>query len=295
MKRVALSQKVFLLFASLTALTFLVALAVYLGFESLHRINNNIALLQEFQLQIRTLETLDPASGVRKAGSQDAAFESELAKTLELSYRIEHLHGDIAEDLARRLLRLVPDLPRLRLSSVDPAEIDRDLRMLFAEEPRLMPHLHLSVQAGDDLTLKRMRRRHGRADVLRLWVSSVDYSADVPLGPGIVKQLADVYRKVRNTSRYLLGNLHEDDSTRAADHKIARFLAGLGIPMACLLHGYVGFLFGSLKANPWWSTPTGRPPTISGCWPGKPGPITGDTAPVFSPTTWPWKRPRGSG
>ncbi len=53
----------------------------------------------------------------------------------------------------------------------------------------------------------------------------------------------------------LLGNLHEDDATRAADHKIAKFLAGLGIPMACLLHGYVGFLFGSLKANPWWSTP----------------------------------------
>ncbi|MBD2719335.1 isoleucine--tRNA ligase [Synechococcus sp. FACHB-909] len=47
------------------------------------------------------------------------------------------------------------------------------------------------------------------ADVLRLWVSSVDYSADVPLGPGILKQLADVYRKVRNTARYLLGNLHD--------------------------------------------------------------------------------------
>jgi Ni/Fe-hydrogenase subunit HybB-like protein len=53
----------------------------------------------------------------------------------------------------------------------------------------------------------------------------------------------------------LLGNRHEDDATREADHRIARFLAGLGIPMACLLHGYVGFLFGSLKANPWWSTP----------------------------------------
>jgi isoleucyl-tRNA synthetase len=49
------------------------------------------------------------------------------------------------------------------------------------------------------------------ADVLRLWVSSVDYSADVPLGPGIVRQLADVYRKVRNTARYLLGNLHDFD------------------------------------------------------------------------------------
>jgi Ni/Fe-hydrogenase subunit HybB-like protein len=53
----------------------------------------------------------------------------------------------------------------------------------------------------------------------------------------------------------LLGNLFESDATRQADHKIARVLAGIGIPLACLLHGYVGFLFGSLKANPWWSTP----------------------------------------
>jgi isoleucyl-tRNA synthetase len=55
------------------------------------------------------------------------------------------------------------------------------------------------------------------ADVLRLWVSSVDYSADVPLGPGIVKQLADVYRKVRNTARYLLGNLHGFDPRPQAE------------------------------------------------------------------------------
>ncbi len=54
------------------------------------------------------------------------------------------------------------------------------------------------------------------ADVLRLWVSSVDYSADVPLGPGIIKQLADVTRKVRNTARYLLGNLHDFDPRPAA-------------------------------------------------------------------------------
>ncbi|MCB9958607.1 MAG: tRNA (N(6)-L-threonylcarbamoyladenosine(37)-C(2))-methylthiotransferase MtaB [Rhodospirillaceae bacterium] len=68
--------------------------------------------------------------------------------------------------MVRRLLRLVPELPRLRLSSLDPAEIDADLWHLIAEEPRLMPHLHLSVQAGDDLVLKRMKRRHLRADVL---------------------------------------------------------------------------------------------------------------------------------
>jgi isoleucyl-tRNA synthetase len=54
------------------------------------------------------------------------------------------------------------------------------------------------------------------ADVLRLWVSSVDYSADVPIGAGILRQLADVYRKVRNTSRYLLGNLHDFDPSRDA-------------------------------------------------------------------------------
>jgi len=62
--------------------------------------------------------------------------------------------------LARRLLALVPELPRLRLSSLDPAAIDNDLWRLIAEEPRLMPHLHLSLQAGSDLILKRMKRRH---------------------------------------------------------------------------------------------------------------------------------------
>jgi len=68
--------------------------------------------------------------------------------------------------MVRRLLALVPDLPRLRLSSIDPAAIDADLWRLLAEEPRLMPHLHLSIQSGSDLILKRMKRRHLRADVL---------------------------------------------------------------------------------------------------------------------------------
>ncbi len=70
--------------------------------------------------------------------------------------------------LVRRLLRLVPELPRLRLSSLDPAGLDPELVELVADEPRLMPHLHFSVQAGDDLTLKRMKRRHGGDDVVRL-------------------------------------------------------------------------------------------------------------------------------
>ncbi len=70
--------------------------------------------------------------------------------------------------MVRRLLALVPDLPRLRLSSLDPVEVDDDLWRLIAEEPRLMPHLHLSLQHGSDLILKRMKRRHLRADAIAL-------------------------------------------------------------------------------------------------------------------------------
>ena len=66
--------------------------------------------------------------------------------------------------MVRRLLAQVPELPRLRLSSLDPAAIDDDLWRLIADEPRLMPHLHLSLQAASDLILKRMKRRHLVAD-----------------------------------------------------------------------------------------------------------------------------------
>ncbi|MGP1256784.1 MAG: tRNA (N(6)-L-threonylcarbamoyladenosine(37)-C(2))-methylthiotransferase MtaB [Kiloniellales bacterium] len=68
--------------------------------------------------------------------------------------------------MMRRLLANVPELPRLRLSSVDPVEIDEDVFRLLESEPRFMPHLHLSLQAADDLILKRMKRRHLRADAL---------------------------------------------------------------------------------------------------------------------------------
>ncbi len=70
--------------------------------------------------------------------------------------------------LVARILKLVPDLPRLRLSSIDAAEIDPDLMRCLAEEERLAPYLHLSLQAGDDMILKRMKRRHSRADALKL-------------------------------------------------------------------------------------------------------------------------------
>ncbi len=71
-------------------------------------------------------------------------------------------------DLVRTLLRAVPGLPRLRLGSLDPAALDEPLWAALAEERRLMPHLHLSLQAGSDLVLKRMRRRHGRAEALHV-------------------------------------------------------------------------------------------------------------------------------
>jgi threonylcarbamoyladenosine tRNA methylthiotransferase MtaB len=75
------------------------------------------------------------------------------------------LPGDMTlGKLVRKVLQLVPELPRLRLSSIDSVEADPALLAAIAEEERLMPHLHLSLQAGDDLTLKRMKRRHARAD-----------------------------------------------------------------------------------------------------------------------------------
>ena len=86
----------------------------------------------------------------------------------------------------RRLLAAVPELKRLRLSSLDPAVIDNVLKALIAGEPRLMPHLHLSVQAGDDLILKRMKRRHNRADILRLAAELRSLRPDIALGADLI-------------------------------------------------------------------------------------------------------------
>jgi threonylcarbamoyladenosine tRNA methylthiotransferase MtaB len=69
-------------------------------------------------------------------------------------------------DLVMRILRLVPDLARLRISSIDSIEADDNLMLAIATEPRLMPHLHLSLQHGDDMILKRMKRRHLRDDAI---------------------------------------------------------------------------------------------------------------------------------
>jgi len=88
--------------------------------------------------------------------------------------------------MIRRVLALVPELPRLRLSSLDPVEIDDDLWRLIAEEPRFMPHLHLSLQAGDDLILKRMKRRHLRDDVIQMCSRARGYRPDIAYGADII-------------------------------------------------------------------------------------------------------------
>ncbi len=88
--------------------------------------------------------------------------------------------------LLRRLFALVPELSRLRLSSLDPVAIDDGILALVANEPRLMPHLHLSVQAGDDMILKRMKRRHSRDDVIRSAQRLRARRPDIVLGADLI-------------------------------------------------------------------------------------------------------------
>jgi threonylcarbamoyladenosine tRNA methylthiotransferase MtaB len=88
--------------------------------------------------------------------------------------------------LVRRLLAQVPELPRLRISSIDSIELDDDFMRLLAEEPRLMPHLHLSLQAGDDMILKRMKRRHLRADAIRFCTEARRLRPDIVFGADLI-------------------------------------------------------------------------------------------------------------
>ncbi len=89
-------------------------------------------------------------------------------------------------DLVMRILRLVPDLPRLRISSIDSIEADENLMLAIATEPRLMPHLHLSLQHGDDLILKRMKRRHLRDDAIRFCEEARRLRPDIVFGADII-------------------------------------------------------------------------------------------------------------
>ncbi|MCR8724726.1 tRNA (N(6)-L-threonylcarbamoyladenosine(37)-C(2))-methylthiotransferase MtaB [Frigidibacter sp. ROC022] len=89
-------------------------------------------------------------------------------------------------DLVLRILRLVPDLPRLRISSIDSIEVDEALMQAIATEPRLMPHLHLSLQHGDDLILKRMKRRHLRDDAIRFTEEARRLRPGITFGADII-------------------------------------------------------------------------------------------------------------
>jgi threonylcarbamoyladenosine tRNA methylthiotransferase MtaB len=89
-------------------------------------------------------------------------------------------------DLVLRILKLVPDLPRLRISSIDSIEVDDALMQAIATEQRLMPHLHLSLQHGDDLILKRMKRRHLRDDAIRFSEDARKLRPDMTFGADII-------------------------------------------------------------------------------------------------------------
>ncbi len=88
--------------------------------------------------------------------------------------------------LTRQILRHVPELKRLRISSIDQVEVDRDLLDAIADDERLMPHLHLSLQSGDDLILKRMKRRHSRKDAVEFCAQVRRLRPDIALGADII-------------------------------------------------------------------------------------------------------------
>ncbi|QVM82324.1 MiaB/RimO family radical SAM methylthiotransferase [Novosphingobium decolorationis] len=134
-------------------------------------------------------------------------------------------------DLCAAILERFPELPRLRLSSIDGAEVDPVLFELLASEPRVMPHVHLSLQHGDDLILKRMKRRHSRADAVRLVESLRTRRPELAVG-------ADL----------MAGFPTEDEAAHAANLSI---IAELGI-----VHGHV-FPF-----SPRPGTPAARMPQV---------------------------------
>jgi threonylcarbamoyladenosine tRNA methylthiotransferase MtaB len=88
--------------------------------------------------------------------------------------------------LTKQILRHVPELKRLRISSIDQVEVDRDLLDVIADDERLMPHLHLSLQSGDDLVLKRMKRRHSRAEAIEFCAQVRRLRPDIALGADII-------------------------------------------------------------------------------------------------------------
>jgi len=131
-----------------------------------------------------------------RGNSRSVAFDEVIAQVRLL---VEHGHAEVVLTgvditsvrpslgaLVKAILREVPELARLRLSSIDSVEADADLLDAIANEPRLMPHLHLSLQAGDDLILKRMKRRHLRADAIAFCAQVRRLRPDMAFGADII-------------------------------------------------------------------------------------------------------------
>jgi threonylcarbamoyladenosine tRNA methylthiotransferase MtaB len=117
----------------------------------------------------------------------EAGFKEVVLTGVDISDYGKDLPGSPSlGQMMRRLLALVPELPRLRMSSIDAVEVDDDLYRLLADEPRLMPHIHISLQAGDDMILKRMKRRHLRQDALNFCARVRQLRPDVVFGADII-------------------------------------------------------------------------------------------------------------
>ena len=133
----------------------------------------------------RSVETDEVVRRVRTLAEQ--GFNEVVLTGVDLTaWGQDFLEQPTLGELVARILKDVPELPRLRLSSIDAAEIDGALLSCLAEEPRLAPHLHLSLQHGDDMILKRMKRRHSRADALRLIDSVRTVRPDIAFGADLI-------------------------------------------------------------------------------------------------------------
>lgn len=155
-----------------------------------------------------------------RGNSRSVAFGeivTQVKKMVALGHKEVVLTGvDISgygEDLAapitlmqmiKRLLKLVPELPRLRLSSIDVAEIDEDFFEILRTEPRFMPYLHLSVQSGDDVILKRMKRRHNRQQVLDFCARARKIRPEITFGCDIIAGFPTETDEMFENSRRLI-------------------------------------------------------------------------------------------
>ncbi len=135
--------------------------------------NSRSVPVDEIVTQVKTLVARG-YNEVVLSGVDVTSYGKDLQGTPSLGRMMAHIFSE------------VPELPRLRLSSLDPVEIDEDLWRLIAEQPRLMPHLHLSMQSGDDMILKRMKRRHLRQDMIDVCKRARVLRPDMAFGADII-------------------------------------------------------------------------------------------------------------